>query len=1701
MTDEAAKGPTEPGLSEQLSSPAATGGEGVFFEQHVGAYWLAQLLVQSIPPILTDALVVEVHFQTENLGYHTDDILVVCERLNRRANLVVQAKRTFTVSASDEQCQKAIGDFWKDYTRANPFNQNDDRLVLVTLRGTNVLLDHFSGLLDAARAAASANEFERRLSLKGFISRKSIKQCDDIRQIISDVDGRPIGAKEIWPFLRVLHVISLDLHTSTSQTEAHIKTLLAMKSTATNPVAVAATTWNALLALASIAAPGARALRRSDLAPELLADHDPVGTEEQRVLAALKSHTDIVLGRIRTTIGAVCHLRRDAMIQRVLEAVASHQVVLVTGPAGSGKSVIAKRAAEFLLHDHFAFGFRVEEFARAHIDETLHASQIPATAARMQAILAAQDRKLLVVESVERLLEKPTRDAFSDLMMLTASDEGLGIVMTCRDYSVEQVRASFLIPAGINHTVIEVPPLDDDELAEIEVVFPSLAVPLAHPALRNILRNPYFIDKALSIPWSVDHPLPASERGFRALFWRQIVRAEDRPSDGMPQRRANTLQEIAVRRARALTDYVTSADLDAAAIVSLIQDSLIVSPDARPSAVATGHDVLEDWAILHWIEEQHLADDTSFYALAHAIGPHPSIRRSYRKWVAELVDRGSADANRLFTSALSLTNVPAQFRDDTLVSLLRAPSAPDFLEAHEAELVGNNGSTLKRVVHLLRVACVTSPEWLAGMRGQGSILNVPEGSAWAAVLSLVHRNIGSFAPEDRPSLLALIEDGVRGVSWQAPNLDGGQYVAAIGYWLLPLFGGYRSDDSRKRVLKVIAKLPKEDPVRFEAVLRGQVRNDNWRDHTADEFRELLLSGLEGFPTARDLPNLLIAIATETFLASEETLRPSEFGRSSLDVSLQFGIKDNLRFEFFPASALRGPWIHLLASHPREGLDFLVKVFNHSIDWYVHPRVPDPFEDAWEVELTFSDGATRKQWVNPRLWGLYRGFTVGPYVLQSLLMALESWLLRFAKEAPDDLDGVLASLLKQTDSAALSAVVSSVAIAHPHNANETLLALLSVPDYVIIDRSRMANEHGVRGINNFLPSLRTDHKMYESERKQADGLPHRRRDLESAVSNLQFGPSASRVHELIDQHLSDLPPVDMRDEDDLTWQLALFRMDLRQYNVVDDHSDQEELSSSPDSEAPARTVIRLEPKAAPPEIQQLIDDSAKTHGAMSARLGIHLWGMNAFKRDFDSADASLWNDNLAAAQLMDVGGIHLDSTHNAPGFIAAVCVRDHWDDMSSEQKNWCVDVVCAEVTKHADRWGSIERVQRFPMAADRPCASVIPNLLRRPLTGDQRARVSDAFITALTHPIDEVGWYAISGIDEDYWAADPATALRLVNAIATEALVADQAWLAEQQRPYYDRVSSETISGNAARSVRQNFHRAGFVTDDAYTRLDASGPYGTGATLKILTLLGQIPADPLAVSAFAQASAALVRSWGADRHDSKRRDRNFEEEQAISDCIQKMVMRASLGDASSVLKPILDALDEHPREIHNVIQGLTNSEDNRPNTVHYWALWGLFAERVKRATWLRSLDQEHPYGGEVLSTIFLTAWWKENVRHWRSLEGHAHNVDRLFDALPPSWIVLDSYIRFLYHIGERSLPSAFTHIASSLGRGNVQDMLRSSNTVFMLEVLLQRHVYGRPLELKRNSDLRVAVLLLLDTLVEVGSSAAFRMRDDFVTPAI
>lgn len=1697
----------------RISSPASTGGAGTFFEQHVGAYWLALLLVRGIPPILHDCIVKEVHLQTEHLGWHTDDFLVVGETgSGDRRRLAGQVKRKLTVSAKNNEFKKAMQDFWKDFNGCQQFSLSTDRFALVTLRGTNTLLEHFSGLLDCARVARDGAEFERLLTTPGLLNAKAVHYCREIQTIIGEEEGRSVCAARIWPLLRVLHVLSLDLNSATGQTEAMIMTLLAHTAAQEDPFNAAKTSWNALLREVGEAMPAARSFRRDDL-PELLRQrHSPLGTTEQRALHALSAHSALILDGIRSTIGRDIHLDRERLVLNVIQQLESTQVVMVSGPAGSGKSSIAKDVINVLSADHFAFSFRAEEFAKPHLDQMLQLSQIPCNASALGAILAGQGRKVLLVESVERLLEASTRDAFADLLTLVERDKTWRLILTCRDYSADLVRTAFLDGAGVDYSVVEVPPLDDGELEEVEEAYPTLSRPLTDMPLRRLLRNPYILDKALQISWSEERSLPQREQEFRAVFWEQIVRVEHHVGRGMPRRREVAFTQIALQRARALALYASCSDLDEEAVEALRNDSLIVFSPHSDALAALAHDVLEDWTLLQWIDEQYAIHEDSIQEFSKAIGTCPAVRRMYRKWVNELVEQDSEAADRMFRTVMDDVELPAYFRDDTLVSILRSSSSSEFLEKHSSELLMNDKQLLRRVIHLLRVACVTTHSWLDKTTVHALLITAPDGPAWASVLWLVQAHLPSFAQEDRALLLGLIEDWARGVSWKTPYPEGAGSVAVIAHWLLEGVNDYWFSEERKQTLEVIAKIPKADPELFAALLQGEL-DDGKEDRLAKDFRAIIFEGLEGMPVGRDMPELVVSASKGYLLCSDSDSRHGWGYWNTTELELLFGIKPERSFGFSPASAYRGPFLSLLRHHPRQGLDLIISILNHSADWYAHPRVRwDYIEPPLEITLTFVDGTSRTQWCNTRLWNLYRGTSVGPDVLQSLLMALERWLLESAKAYPDELDAILLQILKRSDSAALTAVVASVATAFPHSSGETLLVLLRSPECILLDRNRYANEcQAPSSILAILPRLNVNAEeiVYQREREEADAHPHRREDLETAIKKVQFGPLGPQVHEILDRHRAEMPPVDEQDEDDRIWRLAMHRMDLRQYAIVEDWAGDDIAPDACASPQDNRQYVCIEPKEPEPDIKDMVNQSAAQLEVMNASFGLLTWGRKVISQEEDEAyNSAQWRQKLREARTAGTRDDD-DEGHGVgrggPGFVAAICVRDHWEEMADEERDWCVEVVCSEVARNADDWnGPIRRARHGVLEASRPCAWVLPLLLEKPLDATPHSRVRRLLVVALTHAFPEVRWYAALGVGSNLWRIDPELALRCVDALAMEATLVQQAVDREDKRPYRKRRTINDIEAKAVSVIRRRFFRPNGISTEAHRTFDPTTWFGAETNKLILAILCQTTTEPVAILTFERLAATLVKWWDGDRDRLRRRQelqpqRNYEAESVSTDLLERFLLKATAEDAATIIAPILDAVDRHPDKVRRLLIGLINIQDSQPNATQFWALWEMFADKVRCATWLIGLNSDHPIGADMISAMFLGTWWKDEIRHWRSLEGYDNHIHSLFEDLPACSTVFNAYLQFLYHVGEQSLPEVFIRIAKRLKDGEPRQMMAKANTVFLLEALLQRYVYGKPSELKRRSDLKQCVFFLLDVLVECGSSAAFRMRDDFVTP--
>jgi hypothetical protein len=116
--------------------------------------------------------------------------------------------------------------------------------------------------------------------------------------------------------------------------------------------------------------------------------------------------------------------------------------------------------------------------------------------------------------------------------------------------------------------------------------------------------------------------------------------------------------------------------------------------------------------------------------------------------------------------------------------------------------------------------------------------------------------------------------------------------------------------------------------------------------------------MEGCVAARDFPSAIIQLAQDRFCLPEddEKTRQGHF-HSSTTLEPAFGLRGNLRFDFFPPSAVRGPFFALLCSEPLQAVSFIVGLLNHCIDWYANPRLPGrTIEPPWETELVAASGS-------------------------------------------------------------------------------------------------------------------------------------------------------------------------------------------------------------------------------------------------------------------------------------------------------------------------------------------------------------------------------------------------------------------------------------------------------------------------------------------------------------------------------------------------------------------------------------------------------------------------------------------------------------------------------------------------------------------------------------------------------------------------
>ena len=434
-------------------------------------------------------------------------------------------------------------------------------------------------------------------------------------------------------------------------------------------------------------------------------------------------------------------------------------------------------------------------------------------------------------------------------------------------------------------------------------------------------------------------------------------------------------------------------------------------------------------------------------------------------------------------------------------------------------------------------------------------------------------------------------------------------------------------------------------------------------------------------------------------------------------------------------------------------------------------------------------------------------------------------------------------------------------------------------------------------------------------------------------------------------------------------------------------------------------------------------------------------------------------------------------------------------MGDTDRQWCVSKLIDEVRSECDSRDHTVQVARHATRPDRAAAYVLPFIATvSDSVPIDRSEIVDTIAIGITHASTEVQSYAAAGIGQFLHERDSVLMLKCAGALAMQARISTAVMLAERAKPYDQRLPAGEAYHPIAAEVRQAILSTGNDAEAELSQIDVTEWPGQNAAGLILQIFAHAPEFRPAIEFHQMIAEHQASEWRAKSADRRHRT-NFEFEHASKDQLARFALRSAPDIALRIYDPIIDAAQDYPEGSADFVQSLISEEDKSSGETTFWILWQRFADQACSASWADKLDSKWQDGKKLVGQLFLGIPWKEGVRHWRRLEGNAQLIDSLLQKLPPSSFVISAYCRFLNDIGEQSLPKAYVIIAARLAPETSLD----SSCIFDLESMLSRQVYGEPLKLKSDHDVHRAVLRILDHLVEAGSSSAYRMRDDFVTP--
>lgn len=1128
------------------------------------------------------------------------------------------------------------------------------------------------------------------------------------------------------------------------------------------------------------------------------------------------------------------------------------------------------------------------------------------------------------------------------------------------------------------------------------------------------------------------------------------------------------------------------------------------------------HDIYEEWALEKIIEIEFTkkGNNKNFF---DQIGSSRPIRRSFRNWLSEKLLLGREEIKSFIEDAIGDVETESFWKDEIFVSVLLSDYSETFFDIFKEELLAGNQDLLKKLTFQLRIACKEVDGDFFKQLGIKHIdvlslkyvFTKPKGQGWKVLIKFVFDNLDEIGIDNVNFVLPIIHD------WNSKFKEGEtswrSSLIALQYykWIIETDTYLSRDDTKDNLLQTILYGVSEIANELKEILE-QIIENKWKYHR-DPYYDLshvILTKLEGIGIFKVIPKHILQLAD---LYWTRIPREDSYYHSEIGVEKYFGMESD-RLDYFPASSYQTPTYWLLQFSLKETIDFILAFTNKTVELYSKSSLAQ--NEVEEAEV-FIDEKPIKQHISTRLWCMYRGTQVAPDILESMHMALEKLFLENWKNSDSQtLEGWLLYLLKNSKSASISGVVTSIVLAFPEKTFNVAEVLFRTKKFFLYETNRLVLDQTQKSSLLILRNgfgVISKNEIHEDERLKACDDKHRKMALEHLFLNYQFFRSEGTSEEeadrrqkvlwgILDAFYAELPNVSEETESDKVWKLYLARMDRRKMKPTTEKTDE-------------GIIINMNPELEP-ELKEYSEKSLEKNTEHRKYSSLNLWAYYKLRNDEQYKQYQEYENNpkfalsqaeeivsklkaIRGAQSPDLHTQGDESyylfNHSIPADVCAFMVRDYFEILSNEEKTYCKKIILGYARQ------PFQQNYNYQISDGTQSAFIVLHLLFQQFPENKEA-IKTILLLALfnDYSLDMAGtsFHAFSVMSiHKLWG----TNLEDAQSFLFGYLLLKPKYELLRERIRNDNYGREVYRVDEAEIIDKFLEEQESTLEKVIDNKIAVDDMGNIEELDLEILRTAFQLIPLKTSnkdhkevATRIISAFAQKIFSRDRDDKL----DYKVKRDFLEKLAYFVLTCKREEISDYLKPVLDQFNSS-EGIADLFEAFISAEDNLNSYENFWEVWDLFKSKVVQ---LCERGDGYGYIDRIIkSYLFAANPWKETAVEWHTFKDDNRKFFKeMAKKIGQCPSTLHAIARVLNSVGSPYLNEGVHWISEMLQKDKkVLNSRREADTIYYLEHVVKKYIYKNRDQIKRTTKLKQEVLIILDSLIEKGSVVGYMLRENIL----